>query len=61
MCASMHCGYICPTLRYMRYSRLNVGDLYFDATIPRAVQLTRTRVEFVDRWQLVMDMAWARV
>ena len=38
--------------------RLNPGDPYFDAIIPRAARLTCTRGEFGDLWREVMGEAW---
>jgi len=38
--------------------RLNPGDPYFDAIVPRAARLTCTRPEFADLWQAVMGEAW---
>ncbi|MBI1258033.1 MAG: N-6 DNA methylase [Chloroflexi bacterium] len=38
--------------------RLNPGDPYFDAIVPRAARLTCTRSEFADLWREVMGEAW---
>ena len=38
--------------------RLDVGNAYFDAIVPRAARLTCTRPEFADLWQSVMGEAW---
>ncbi|MCC7449103.1 MAG: hypothetical protein IT324_16920 [Anaerolineae bacterium] len=38
--------------------RLNPGDPYFDAIVPRAARLTCTRPEFAELWQAVMGEAW---
>ncbi|MHB8627075.1 MAG: Eco57I restriction-modification methylase domain-containing protein [Aggregatilineales bacterium] len=38
--------------------RLNPGNAYFDAIVPRAARLTCTRPEFAELWQSVMGEAW---
>ena len=38
--------------------RLNPGDPYFDAIVPRAARLTCTRAEFADLWREVMGSDW---
>ena len=38
--------------------RLNPGDPYFDAIVPRAARLTCTRPEFADLWGDVMGETW---
>lgn len=38
--------------------RLNPGDAFFDAIVPRAARLTCTRAEFADLWQDVMGEPW---
>jgi hypothetical protein len=38
--------------------RLNPGDPYFDALVPRAARLTCTRSEFANLWREVMDEDW---
>jgi very-short-patch-repair endonuclease len=38
--------------------RLTAGDPFFDALVPRAAQLTCTRVEFAGLWQEVMGEPW---
>lgn len=40
------------------FPRLNSGNPYFDAIVPRAAQLTCTRAEFADLWQEVMGEVW---
>ncbi len=39
--------------------RLTQGNLYFDAIVSRAAQLTCTRQEFAALWQSVMDSPWS--
>jgi hypothetical protein len=38
--------------------RLNPGNLYFDAIVPRAARLTCTTPDFAGLWQEVMGQAW---
>ncbi|MBP6802504.1 MAG: N-6 DNA methylase [Chloroflexi bacterium] len=38
--------------------RLNIGNLYFDAIVPRAARLTCTTPAFADLWQEVMGTPW---
>jgi len=38
--------------------RLNPGNPYFDAIVPRAARLTCTKPEFADLWQEVVGEAW---
>ncbi len=45
-------------MKQLPVPRLNPGNPYFDAIVPRAARLTCTRVEFADLWQAVMGESW---